>query len=108
MPVQFLSRYFTRDKLDWEVRKDLRSMVEFLEMNLIQTWPPLPRIDIVFLRNVLIYFDVTVKRRIFEGMRRLIRNDGYLLLGNCETTLGIHDGFERQPDDRGGWHRVKK
>lgn len=108
MPVQFLSRYFTRDKLDWEIRKDIRSMVEFVEMNLIRAWPPMPRIDIVFLRNVLIYFDVSVKRRIFEGVHRLIRSDGYLLLGNCETTLGIHDGFERQPDDRGGWHRVKE
>jgi len=108
LPVQCLSRYFVRDKLDWEIRKELRSMVEFVEMNLTQAWPPLPRMDIIFLRNVLIYFDVTTKRRIFEGMRRQIRHDGYLLLGNCETTLGIHDGFERQPDDRGGWHRVKK
>ncbi|HVN28305.1 MAG TPA: CheR family methyltransferase [Candidatus Binataceae bacterium] len=108
MPVQYLSRYFVRDKLDWEIRKEIRSMVEFVEMNLTQTWPPLPRMDIIFLRNVLIYFDVTTKRRIFEGVRRQLRHDGYLLLGNCETTLGVHDGFERQPDDRGGWHRVKK
>ena len=83
-------------------------MVEFVEMNLTQTWPSLPRMDIIFLRNVLIYFDVPTKRRIFDGVRRQVRNDGYLLLGNCETTLGVHDGFERQPEDRGGWHRVKK
>lgn len=108
MPVQFLSRYFVRDKLDWEIRKDVRSMVEFVEMNLTRAWPPLPRMDIILLRNVLIYFDVGVKRQIFEGMRRQLRIDGYMLLGNCETTLGIHDGFERQPNDRGGWHRVKK
>ena len=108
MPVQFLSRYFVRDKLDWEIRKDIRAMVEFVEMNLTRAWPPLPRVDIIFLRNVLIYFDVTTKRHIFEGMHRQLRNDGYLLLGNCETTLGIHDGFERLPDDRGGWHRVKR
>lgn len=108
MPVQFLSRYFTRDKLDWEIRKDIRGMVEFVEMNLNRSWPPLPRMDIIFLRNVLIYFDVTTKRQIFEGMHRQLRHDGYLLLGNCETTLGIHDGFERQADDRGGWHRYKK
>ncbi len=108
MPVQYLSRYFVRDKLDWEIKKELRAMVEFIEMNLTRAWPPLPRVDIIFLRNVLIYFDVGVKRQIFEGMHRQLRNDGYLLLGNCETTLGIHDGFERLPDDKGGWHRVKK
>jgi chemotaxis protein methyltransferase CheR len=108
LPIQYLSRYFTRDKLDWEIKKDLRSMVEFIEMNLTRAWPPLPRMDIVFLRNVLIYFDIATKRQIFEGMRRQLKHDGYLLLGNCETTLGIHDGFERQPEDRGGWHRVKK
>jgi len=108
MPVQYLSRYFVRDKLDWEIKSDIRSMVEFVEMNLTRSWPPLPRVDIIFLRNVLIYFGVTTKRQIFEGMHRQLRQDGYLLLGNCETTLGIHDGFERLPDDRGGWHRVKK
>ena len=108
LPVQYLSRYFVRDKLDWEIKKDLRSMVEFVEMNLTRAWPPLPRVDIIFLRNVLIYFDVGVKRQIFGGMHRQLRQDGYLLLGNCETTLGIHDGFERLPEDRGGWHRVKK
>jgi len=107
MPVQFLSRYFVRDKFDWELRKDIRAMVEFSEMNLMRTWPPMPRFDIVFLRNVLIYFDIATKRRIFDGMRRQLRHDGYLLLGNCETTLGVHDGFERQPEDRGGWHRIK-
>jgi chemotaxis protein methyltransferase CheR len=108
LPVQYLSRYFVRDKLDWEIKKDVRSMVEFVEMNLTRGWPPLPRVDIIFLRNVLIYFDVAVKRQIFAAMHRQLRPDGYLLLGNCETTLGIHDGFERLLDDRGGWHRVKK
>ena len=93
MPVQYLSRYFVRDKLDWEIKKELGAMVEFVEMNLTRGWPPLPRVDIVLLRNVLIYFDVTIKRQIFEGMHRQLRQDGYLLLGNCETTLGIHDGF---------------
>ena len=106
-PVQFVSRYFVRDKLDWEIRRELRSMVEFSQMNLVRTWPPMPRFDIVCLRNVLIYFDIAAKRRIFDAMRRQLRHDGYLLLGNCETTLGIHDGFERQSDDHGGWHRIK-
>jgi chemotaxis protein methyltransferase CheR len=108
LPVQYLSRYFVRDQLDWEIRKDIRAMVEFLELNLTLPWPHLPRIDIVFLRNVLIYFDVITKRRIFEAMHRHLRHDGYLLLGNCETTLGLHEGFDRQPEDRGGWHRFRK
>ncbi len=55
-------------------------MVVPVEMNLTRAWPPLPRMDIVFLRNVLIYFDITTKRQIFEGMRRQLKQDGYLLL----------------------------
>ena len=108
MAVTYLSRFFVRDRLDWEIKPDIRSMVEFVEMNLTRPWPALPRFDLVLLRNVLIYFDVTVKRKIFEGMHKQLRSDGLMLLGNCETTLGIHDGFERLPEDRGGWHRVKK
>ncbi len=64
--------------------------------------------DLVFLRNVLIYFDVETKQRILAQVRRVLRPDGFLLLGNSETTLGVDDTFERLANDRGGWHRVRQ
>ena len=61
-------------------------MVEFRELNLAQPWPPLPPMDLVFLRNVMIYFDVETKKTILGRMARVLRPDGYLLLGGAETT----------------------
>lgn len=107
LPAAFLIKYFTRNKLNWELNENIRKMVEFFEINLTQPLPALPRMDIIFLRNVLIYFDIQTKRQILEAARRQLRPDGYMLLGGSETTFGIHDGFERVTSDNTGWHRPK-
>ena len=73
----------------------LRRQVEFSELNLIQDWPVMPFMDLVMLRNVLIYFEPAIKRQILERVRRVMRPGGYLLLGGTETTLGLVDAFER-------------
>jgi chemotaxis protein methyltransferase CheR len=107
MPATMLVKYFRRDKMFWKLRDEIKQMVEFFEVNLTRTLPSLPPLDIVMVRNVLIYFDVATKRRILDSMRRVLRPDGYLLLGNSETTFGVHEGFERFTQDRSGWHRIR-
>lgn len=95
LPAQLLVKYFTRQNGEWEVSPKLRRQVEFSELNLIQDWPVMPFMDLVMLRNVLIYFEPAIKRQILERVRRVMRPGGYLLLGGTETTLGLVDAFER-------------
>jgi chemotaxis protein methyltransferase CheR len=105
LPAPMLVRYFTKVGVDYQLKDEIRSLVEFTELNLIGTWPAFPTFDIVFLRNVLIYFDVDTKRTIIGRVKRLLAPDGYLFLGAAETTMNIDDGFERVPVDRAGCYR---
>ena len=108
LPAAMLVKYFTRTGSDWEVREDLRRRVDFKEMNLVKDWLPLPPLDIVMLRNVLIYFDVESKKAILAKIRRLLRPGGYLFLGGAETTFNVDDAFERVMFDKTTCYRVKK
>jgi chemotaxis protein methyltransferase CheR len=108
MPAHLLLRYFQRDKLSWAVSEKIREMVEFFTLNLARPWPALELMDVILMRNVMIYFDLETKRQILAASFRQLSPDGYLLLGNSETTLGIEDRFERLPGDGGGWHRIRK
>lgn len=83
-------------------------MVEFRQLNLTSTWGLLPNMDIVLLRNVLIYFDVEVKRKILQRMQVQLRPDGYLLLGSAEATFGINESFQRLANDKAGWHILSR
>ena len=105
LPAPMLIKYFTKVGVDYEIKPGIRSMVDFSELNLIGAWPAFPTFDIVFLRNVLIYFDVDTKRTIFGRVKRLLAPDGFLFLGAAETTMNIDDGFERIPIDRAGCYR---
>ncbi|WP_447968337.1 CheR family methyltransferase [Nitrospira sp. M1] len=95
LPVKLLLKYFSKRGLCWHVNDQLRKMIEFKEMNLVGQWLPFPKLDIVFLRNVLIYFDVETKKRILAKIREHMSPDGYLFLGGSETTLNLDPGFER-------------
>jgi chemotaxis protein methyltransferase CheR len=95
LPAAMLVKYFDRVGAEWEVKPTVRALVEFRQMNLIEPWPTLPRIDMLLMRNVLIYFDVPTKRSILERARRVLAPDGYLLLGGAETTINIDDAFDR-------------
>jgi chemotaxis protein methyltransferase CheR len=90
---ELLEAYFRKHETGWQVRDDMRRMVEFLSINLSGPWPALPRLDLVLLRNVLIYFDLPTKRLVLDRVRRVLRPDGYLLLGGAETTHNLDDGF---------------
>jgi chemotaxis protein methyltransferase CheR len=108
LPAQLLLKYFRRQGLDWELRDDVRRMVEFRPLNLIEPWPPLPPLDVVFLRNVLIYFEADTRREVLGKVRRVLRPDGSLFLGGAETALNIGDTFERMPQEGSGCYRLRE
>lgn len=105
LPAPLLMKYFRQHGREWELAADVRRTVEFRELNLAGPWPVLPRMDLIFLRNVMIYFDVDTKRAILERVARLLRPDGYLLLGGAETTLHLDDSFRRVEGLKGGFFR---
>jgi chemotaxis protein methyltransferase CheR len=106
LPSSMLVRYFDADGNGWRVREPLRRQVTFLRHNLLE--PPAfgGQFDVVFLRNVLIYFDLPVKRQVLEHVLAAIRPGGYLVLGAAETTIGVDDGWERVPLERGAVYRA--
>lgn len=108
LPAPMLVKWFTKEGTHWRVKPELRSMVETVELNLAGAWPALPACDVVFMRNVLIYFDVPTKQSILERVRRHLRPDGWLFLGGAETTLNVDDQFERVPLGRATTYRLKR
>lgn len=94
LPAALLSRYFDKQGLCWRIRPEIRRMVEFQQGNLAEAWPPMPPLDVVFMRNVLIYFDVSTKKAILSKIRQVLKPDGYLFLGSSETTLNLDADFE--------------
>ncbi|HAM73453.1 MAG TPA: chemotaxis protein CheR [Verrucomicrobiales bacterium] len=89
MPAPLLLRHFTKVGTKWEVKEDVKRMVEFRQMNLFKPWPILPMFDIVFIRNVMIYFDVETKRTILKRIRQCLQPQGSLFLGAAESTMNI-------------------
>jgi len=96
LPASMMVRHFERAETDWRVVPALRSMVRFKSLNLNEPFD-LPFMDVVFLRNVLIYFDAATKAEVLQRVRRIMKPDGFLFLGGSETTLGLDDGFDRVP-----------
>lgn len=90
-----LRRYFVPEGQAWRLREDVRRMVKFWPVNLCQEWPVLPRMDVIFLRNVLIYMDDAAKRSILSRIHKLLRTDGFLFLGAAESTFNLADFFRR-------------
>ena len=106
LPAPLLVKYFRRDGPDWVIRDEIRAMVEFRELNLAEQWPVLPPMDLVLMRNVLIYFDIELKKASLRRVRQVLRPDGYLLLGGAETMLALDDTFEREPVERAVFYRL--
>jgi len=97
LPMPMVLKHFKRSGVHWQVSDEIRRMVDFKVLNLVEPWPPtLPKMDIVFLRNVLIYFSVETKREILGKVHRVIQKDGVLLLGGAETTMNLNVPFERR------------
>jgi chemotaxis protein methyltransferase CheR len=90
----------------WVIRDEIRRMVTFFHNNLVRDDPTLPQVDVLLLRNVLIYFDVETKRAILERVRRHLRPGGLLMLGTAETTLNLDERFERLRIGRAVFYRA--
>jgi chemotaxis protein methyltransferase CheR len=94
---------------EYQVRPELRAMLDLREINLAMSFPPLPPIDVLLVRNVLIYFDLETKRDILSRMRRALSSDGAVMLGGAETTLGIDVDLERcTADNKAVWYQPNR
>jgi len=89
LPASYLVKYFTKQGDRWLIKPELKKNIQFRPMNLVQPWPILPPFDLVFIRNVMIYFDVDTKKSILRRIRNCLLPHGYLLLGSAETTMNL-------------------
>jgi chemotaxis protein methyltransferase CheR len=101
LPVQMLMKYFKKDESNWRISDQIRGMAQFREFNLLSDLRSLGKFDIVFCRNVLIYFDQPTKARVLEAIAAIMPPDGMLYLGGAETVLGITGRFAPMPNERG-------
>ena len=101
LPIQLLMKYFTQVGDVWQLNADVRAMVQYRQLNLLQDFSHLGTFDVIFCRNVLIYFDQDTKAVIFERMAKGLEADGTLLLGAAESVVGITDAFRPISDNRG-------
>jgi chemotaxis protein methyltransferase CheR len=101
LPIQMLVKYFKKNGETWELDPAVRSMVQFREWNLLGDLRSLGQFDVVFCRNVLIYFDQGTKGNVLGKIHELMPDDGVMYLGGAETVLGISDKFKAIPGQRG-------
>ncbi len=104
LPIQLLVKYFTQIGELWQLNPEIRAMVQHRQLNLLQDFSHLGKFDVIFCRNVLIYFDQETKANIFDRLARTIEPDGTLMLGAAESVVGITDAFRPCPDRRGLYH----
>ena len=101
LPIQMLVKHFKQQGDKWQISQQLRQMVSFREFNLLGDLSALGQFDVVFCRNVLIYFDQPTKTKVLEAIARQMPQDGVLYLGGAETVLGITDRFKPVDGQRG-------
>jgi chemotaxis protein methyltransferase CheR len=101
LPIQMLVKYFTQQGELWQLNADIRAMVQHRQLNLLQDFSHLGTFDVIFCRNVLIYFDQDTKIGIFDRLAKMLEADGVLALGAAESVVGISDAFKPYPERRG-------
>jgi chemotaxis protein methyltransferase CheR len=101
LPIQMLVRHFTQVGAMWQLNAATKALVQYRQFNLLQDFSSLGKFDIIFCRNVLIYFDQATKTDIFNRLARVSEADGYLFLGAAETVVGLTDKYRICPDRRG-------
>ncbi|MEG4287161.1 protein-glutamate O-methyltransferase CheR [Microcoleus sp. A006_D1] len=101
LPTALLHKYFDRGSKEWQIKEEIRRAIEFRQINLTEPFGLMPQMDIIFMRNVLIYFDVQTKQSILARVRRVLRPDGYLFLGGGETTVNLDPAFKLVQFEKG-------
>ncbi|MBC7577411.1 MAG: protein-glutamate O-methyltransferase CheR [Tardiphaga sp.] len=101
LPIQLLVKYFKQIGEMWQINPDIRSMIQYRPLNLLQDFTHMGKFDLIFCRNVLIYFDQDMKSQIFNRLGKVMEPDGFLALGAAETVVGLTDVFKPYADRRG-------
>jgi len=101
LPIQYLVKYFKQTGDKWQVDASIRDMVQYRPLNLLEDFSSLGTFDVIFCRNVLIYFDQPTKTQVLGRLAQQLPSDGYLYLGGAETVVGITDRFQPMADNRG-------
>jgi chemotaxis protein methyltransferase CheR len=101
LPIQMLVKYFKQNGEFWQLNADIRAMVQHRQLNLLHDFSQLGTFDVIFCRNVLIYFDQETKINIFTRLAGTTEGDGFLVLGAAETVVGLTDVFKPYPERRG-------
>jgi chemotaxis protein methyltransferase CheR len=107
LPAQLLLEHFERTGAFWRIAPTLQRAVTFQQLNLAGPLPAMAPFDIVFLRNVLIYFDIETKRSVLRSVAKLLRPDGWLFLGGAETTIGVDENYVRVTAGRTSAYRLR-
>jgi len=106
MPIQMLMKYFEQVNEMWQIDSSIRAMVKYQQLNLLDDLRPLGKFDVVFCRNVLIYFDPPTKAKVLENISRQMVDDGALFMGAAETVLGVTEAFKPVAGQRGLYGRA--
>jgi chemotaxis protein methyltransferase CheR len=101
LPIQLLLKYFSQNDEMWQIAPEIRAMVKYRQLNLLSDFSDLGTFDLIFCRNVLIYFDQETKIDVLDRLAEVIADDGYLVLGAAETVVGLTDSFKVCPQSRG-------
>jgi chemotaxis protein methyltransferase CheR len=107
LPTPLLLKWFKQEGANWQIDDRIRQTLSFSQLNLTQPWPPMPTWDLVLMRNVMIYFDAESKAAILARLTRVLAKDGFLILGGAETTLNLHDGYQRVETLKSGFYQLK-
>lgn len=101
LPITMMIKYFQQNGEKWQISQKIRDMVQFRTMNLLNDWGTLGTFDVVFIRNVLIYFDQPTKSKILDRVSGIMPSDGVLFMGGAETVMGVSDKFRGMDEQRG-------
>jgi chemotaxis protein methyltransferase CheR len=101
LPIQMLVKHFSQVGDTWQISPEIRAMVQYRQLNLLSDFAHLGSFDVIFCRNVLIYFDQETKISVLNRIARLLDPEGFLVLGAAETVVGLTEAFKPLADKRG-------